>query len=437
MKIGALRSPWRAVPPPFWRPNFLPVRATSLRSRAARAGARRLTSCQVTTRWRMSARGSTAKISSLSSMSPPVLASRVCTLTFILAFLALVSLGLRPIRLSFLTGSLCCRGFDVSRGGSAGFLLGCNCRDFFVARQRRDLVDRGFVHQARLGHVDILFLERFDDACRIWCRIGTRQLDRVADGQPAALVARNRALDEQQAPDRIGPDDLEVLLRAIARAHVPGHFLVLEHAARILAVAGRTMRAVRDRNAVGGAQTAEAPALHRAGKALALRHAGNIDQLARNEVIGADMCAHVEQRIVGDAEFDDPNFRLDLGLAEGDALRLGDVLCLRLASAELNCGIAVAVRLTAADDLQVVQLQDGNRHVPAVRLKQTGHSDLLRDHAGAHDPDSSNRGTRTISGACSPTKYLRAPPGLVPRIEYGTAGTLPGANLRRYHPFAP
>src|SRR4029079_9953487 len=147
MKIGALRSPWRGVPPPFWRPNFLPVRATSLRSRAARAGARRLTSCHVTTRCRISARGSTAKISSLSSMSPPLPASRVCTLTFILAFLAFVGVGGRLgavlCRLGFfifcglgrVRGISFGRSLGFSVGGSAGFLLGRDRRDFFVARQ--------------------------------------------------------------------------------------------------------------------------------------------------------------------------------------------------------------------------------------------------------------------------------------------------------------
>ena len=40
----------------------------------------------------------------------------------------------------------------VGVGGSAGFLLGRDRRDFRVARQRRDLVDRGLVDQARLGH---------------------------------------------------------------------------------------------------------------------------------------------------------------------------------------------------------------------------------------------------------------------------------------------
>ena len=170
---------------------------------------------------------------------------------------------------------------------------------------------------------------------------------------------------------------------------MPGHLLVLEHAARILAVAGRTVRTVRDGNAVGRAETAEAPALHRAGEALALGDAGDIDQLARNEMIGAEVRSYVEQRIVGYAELDHPHLGLDLSLAEGDALRLGDVLRLRLAGAELDGGIAVTVLLAAADDLQLVQLQDGDGHMPTVRLEQAGHSDLLRDHAGAHDPNSS------------------------------------------------
>src|SRR3546814_9166184 len=95
-------------------------------------------------------------------------------------------------------------------------------------------------------------------------------LDRVLDDQPAALRTGHRALDEQQPARGVGVDDLEVLLGAVAITHVTGHFLVLEDAARILTVTRRAVRAVRDRDAVGGAQTTEAPALHRAGKALAL-----------------------------------------------------------------------------------------------------------------------------------------------------------------------
>src|SRR4029453_14099025 len=114
--------------------------------------------------------------------------------------------------------------------------------------------------------------------------VGTGDLDRVLDQQPAALVTGNRAADEDEAAGEGGGDDLEILLGAVAGPHVAGHLLVLEDAARILAVAGRTVRTVRDRDAVGGAQALEAPALHRAGKALALGHALNIDHLAGDEM---------------------------------------------------------------------------------------------------------------------------------------------------------
>src|SRR6185369_13328531 len=206
--------------PPFCRPNFLPVRATSLRSRAARAGARRLISCQVTTRWRMSARGSTAKISSLSSMSPPALASRVCTLTFILAFLAFVGVRGRLRAVLSRLGLFIFRGLGrlggVRFGSSSslclscrtGFLLGGDRCDFLIARKRRDLVDRCLVDQARFRNFELLDLAAIEDARRIGNAIRARQLHGVADGQPGALVARDRALDEQQTADRVRTDDL-------------------------------------------------------------------------------------------------------------------------------------------------------------------------------------------------------------------------------------
>src|SRR3546814_84741 len=49
----------------------------------------------------------------------------------------------------------------------------------------------------------------------------------------------------------------------------------LEHTARVLIVAGRAVRAVRDRHAVAGAQAGEVVPLHGAGEALADRGAGD------------------------------------------------------------------------------------------------------------------------------------------------------------------
>src|SRR4051812_11052933 len=111
------------------------------------------------------------------------------------------------------------------------------------------------------------------DAGRVRRAVRTGDLHRVLDEQPAALVAGNRALDEDEAALDVGADHFEILLGAVGGAHMAGHLLVLEDAARILTLTGRTERAVRERHAVGGAKTAEAPALHAAGKALALGHA--------------------------------------------------------------------------------------------------------------------------------------------------------------------
>src|SRR6185312_2755430 len=267
-------------------------------------------------------------------------------------------------------------GLGFRLGRSAGFLLGGDGGDFLVARKRRNLVDRALVDETRRSV--LLLLDRLrllDDRRRIWSAFVARKLDRVADGQPRALVSGDRALDEQEAADRVRADDLEVLLGAVTRTHVPRHLLVLEHAARILAVAGRAVRAVGDGNAVGRAKTAEAPALHRSRKALALRDASDVDHLTGDEMLRADARPDVEQSVLVDAELDDLGLGLDLGLAESAALRLGDVLGLGLARAELDGGITVAVLFTPADDLQLFQLQDGDRHVPTVRLEQAGHSD--------------------------------------------------------------
>src|SRR3546814_10192807 len=88
-------------------------------------------------------------------------------------------------------------------------------------------------------------------------------LDRIADEQPAALRAGHRTLDEEKAAFGVGADDFEILLGAVARAHVAGHLLVLEDAARVLAVTGRTMGTVAARDAVAGAPAPQTPALHR------------------------------------------------------------------------------------------------------------------------------------------------------------------------------
>src|SRR4029079_18201928 len=103
---------------------------------------------------------------------------------------------------------------------------------------------------------------------------------------------------------------------------------------------GRTDRAVRHRDAVGGAKAAEVPALHAAGKALADRGARDVDELADQEMVGGDLGANRDDRIVADAKLRDRALGLDLGDGKTAALGLAHVLDLAGAGAELERDIA-------------------------------------------------------------------------------------------------
>src|SRR5690349_12009879 len=80
---GADWAPWRAPPVPFCLYIFFLVRLISDRPRVLWVPAWRLASCQRTTRWRMSARGSSPKISSERSREPASAPSSVVMLSFI------------------------------------------------------------------------------------------------------------------------------------------------------------------------------------------------------------------------------------------------------------------------------------------------------------------------------------------------------------------
>ena len=115
----------------------------------------------------------------------------------------------------------------------------------------------------------------------------------------------------------------------------------------------------------------------------------DVDQLAGDEVIGADVRADREQcsRIV-DAELGDLGLQRHLGLGEMLALRLGNVLLLCLAGAELDRDIAVGLIGAVRHDLAIFQRQHGHGNVTAVFLEQAGHAHFPGDHAGSHDQNS-------------------------------------------------
>src|ERR1700730_17869353 len=105
-----------------------------------------------------------------------------------------------------------------------------------------------------------------------------RLFHRIAHRDPAALGAGNGAFDQDQAALNVSLHHAQIERGDAIDTHVPGHLLVLEGLAGILASAGRTDRAMRYRDTVGGAQAAEIPALDAAREALAHRGAGDVDK---------------------------------------------------------------------------------------------------------------------------------------------------------------
>src|SRR3978361_2097936 len=168
-----------------------------------------------------------------------------------------------------------------------------------------------------------------------------RLLDGVAHRNPSALAAGNGAFDEDQAALDVGPHHTQIERGDAIDTHVAGHLLVLEGLAGVLTSAGRTDRTVRNRHAVGGAQTAEIPALHAAGKTLADRGAGDVDELTDHEMIGLNFGANRDQRVFRHAEFGDLALGLDLGDRELAALRLRQIDGLAGAGTELQPHITV------------------------------------------------------------------------------------------------
>src|SRR3546814_7789792 len=97
-------------------------------------------------------------------------------------------------------------------------------------------------------------------------------------------------------------------------------------------------------------------------------------------MVGGDFGSDVEERVLGDPEFGYARLRLHLGLAEMTALRLAEVLGLGRAGADLDGDIAVATGLTARDDLNIVECQEGDRHEAAVLLEDRKSTRLNSSH---------------------------------------------------------
>ena len=107
---------------------------------------------------------------------------------------------------------------------------------------------------------------------------------RIGDTDVAVPGAWNRALNQDQAPFRIGADDHQVLGGDGDVAHLAGHLLALEYLARVLALAGGPLGTVTDRNPMGSPKPGKTMPFYDAGEALADGGAGHVDELAGDEM---------------------------------------------------------------------------------------------------------------------------------------------------------
>src|SRR6266480_3833354 len=211
-----------------------------------------------------------------------------------------------------------------------------------------------------------------------------RLLHGIAHRDPSALGAGNGAFDQDQAARHVGLHHAQIERGDAIDNNVTGHLLVLEGLAGILPATGRTDRAVRHRDAVGGAQAAEIPALNAAGKALADRGASDVDELADHEMVGLNFGADRDQRVFRHAELGHLALGLDLGDRELAALRLRQISRLAGARTELQRNVTVLLGRAVTQHLAIAQLQHGHRDMFAGLRKDPRHPDLLCDHSGAH-----------------------------------------------------
>src|SRR5690606_6082527 len=173
-----------------------------------------------------------------------------------------------------------------------------------------------------------------------------------ADDHVAARRTRDGTLDRDQATLGVDLDHFQVLNALALGAHVAGHLLAREHAARGLALADGTRRAVRQRVAVGGVAHGEVVPLDRALEALALGHAGHVHHLADLEDVGLDLAADLEVAgiLVLDAELPQAATGLHLGLGVVAGHRLVAQGRTPVAGGRLHGAVAVAVdRLDLGD----------------------------------------------------------------------------------------
>ncbi len=134
-----------------------------------------------------------------------------------------------------------------------------------------------------------------------------------------------------------------------------------------------------DGHAVRGPEAGKIPPFHGSGETLADGDAGDVDELAGNEVLGGDLGSNRDQVLRRDTELGQLTFRLDPGFGKMTALRLRQILYLDRTGAQLHGGIAMLVDGLVRNHLALVELQHRDRHVLPVGCEHPRHAKLLCD----------------------------------------------------------
>ena len=255
-------------------------------------------------------------------------------------------------------------------------------------------VDRAGVRAGRRLHVELHAASP--------CAAGTT-------GRFAALLTNTRpplgpgtAPLTRRRPRSASPSTTSRFWRGDAAVAVlAGHLHALEHPGRRGAGADRTRRAVLLVVPVRRALALEVVALHRAGEALALADAGDVDPLAGTEHVGADHLADLEAGEVVDPQLGEVALRRRVGLLEVPELGLREALGLGVAERELDGRVAVALGRLELDDAAGPGFDHRHRDDAVLVVPDLGHAELApEDPFGRHD-----------QSRCSFSLHANAPPG--------------------------
>src|SRR5690606_22077752 len=135
---------------------------------------------------------------------------------------------------------------------------------------------------------------------------------------------------------------------------------------------------------VRGTKTTEVMALHRAGKTLTDRCAGNINQLTSFKMRSLQFGTDIDHVVFSNAKLD--NFRLGLHFSHSEMTTKGlrRILHLGRASTKLNSSVAVLFLGTMGNDLAVFKTQYRYRDMLTGVIVDAGHSHLLCNYTRTH-----------------------------------------------------